>query len=310
DEPRPGDRDVRRRAAARRGRDPRRRRADRARDARDRPARGDDRDLADRGRIDFRHGGSRRSRGPAERSLAPAARPLLRRRRRQPLRQPALLRSDRAAFAAAREGARRAPQRRRRGAGRDRRDAPVRATALRRRPDRAARRRLPREPPHGPRARALRDAAVGAVRAPSPAAADDAVGVEGDTALTAFGRSRASDAATFGAERGPEIRTVMATASAVQIPTADPPLAGQQQEALTLGELRAWRGLLRAHACLAKRLDADLERAHRLPLSSYEVLHHLEEAPDGRMRMCDLAEQAQLSRSGLTRLVDRLERDG
>ncbi|HXD53618.1 MAG TPA: MarR family transcriptional regulator [Solirubrobacteraceae bacterium] len=102
----------------------------------------------------------------------------------------------------------------------------------------------------------------------------------------------------------------MATASAVQIPTADPPLAGQQQEALTLGELRAWRGLLRAHACLAKRLDADLERAHRLPLSSYEVLHHLEEAPDGRMRMCDLAEQAQLSRSGLTRLVDRLERDG
>jgi len=46
------------------------------------------------------------------------------------------------------------------------------------------------------------------------------------------------------------------------------------------------------------------------PLSSYEVLHHLDEASDGRLRMCDLAEQAQLSRSGLTRLVDRLERDG
>jgi DNA-binding MarR family transcriptional regulator len=40
------------------------------------------------------------------------------------------------------------------------------------------------------------------------------------------------------------------------------------------------------------------------------VLHHLQEASGGRMRMCDLAEQAQLSRSGLTRLVDRLERDG
>ncbi len=92
-------------------------------------------------------------------------------------------------------------------------------------------------------------------------------------------------------------------AIAVQISTAE-------QEALTLGELRAWRGLLRAHACLAKRLDAELDRAHRLPLSSYEVLHHLEEASDGRMRMCDLAEQASLSRSGLTRLVDRLERDG
>lgn len=72
----------------------------------------------------------------------------------------------------------------------------------------------------------------------------------------------------------------------------------------------AWRGLLRAHACLAKRLDAELEQAHGLPLSSYEVLDRLGDAVGGRMRMCDLAEQAQLSRSGLTRLVDRLERDG
>ena len=95
----------------------------------------------------------------------------------------------------------------------------------------------------------------------------------------------------------------MSTATAVKI---SPP----EQEALSRGELRAWRGLLRAHACLAKRLDAELERAHRLPMTSYEVLHHLEEATGGRMRMCDLAEQAQLSRSGLTRLVDRLERDG
>jgi len=92
-------------------------------------------------------------------------------------------------------------------------------------------------------------------------------------------------------------------ATAIQIPTAD-------QEALTLGELRAWRGLLRAHSCLAKRLDAELDREHSLPRTSYEVLHHLDEASEGRMRMCDLAEQAQLSRSGLTRLVDRLERDG
>ncbi len=95
----------------------------------------------------------------------------------------------------------------------------------------------------------------------------------------------------------------MQTATAVEISQSD-------QEALTLGELRAWRGLLRAHACMAKRLDAELERAHRLPMTSYEVLHHLDEATGQRMRMCDLAEQAQLSRSGLTRLVDRLERDG
>ncbi|HEY1834899.1 MAG TPA: MarR family transcriptional regulator [Solirubrobacteraceae bacterium] len=94
----------------------------------------------------------------------------------------------------------------------------------------------------------------------------------------------------------------MSTATAVKI-------APPEQDALSLGELRAWRGLLRAHACLAKRLDAELERAHKLPLTSYEVLHHLEEAVSGRMRMCDLADQAQLSRSGLTRLVDRLERE-
>jgi DNA-binding MarR family transcriptional regulator len=95
----------------------------------------------------------------------------------------------------------------------------------------------------------------------------------------------------------------MSSATAVEIPT-------QEQEALSLGELRAWRGLLRAHACLAKRLDAALDQAHGLPMTSYEVLHHLDEASRGRMRMNELAEQAQLSRSGLTRLVDRLERDG
>ncbi len=94
----------------------------------------------------------------------------------------------------------------------------------------------------------------------------------------------------------------MATATAVKI---SPP----EQEALSPGEMRAWRGLMRAHGCLVKRLDAELDRAHRLPLTSYEVLHHLDEASDGRMRMCELAERAQLSRSGLTRLVDRLERE-
>jgi len=94
----------------------------------------------------------------------------------------------------------------------------------------------------------------------------------------------------------------MSTATAVKISPAE-------QESLSLGELRAWRGLLRAHACLAKRLDAELEQAHHLPMTSYEVLHHLQEATGGRMRMCDLADEAQLSRSGLTRLVDRLERD-
>ncbi len=75
-------------------------------------------------------------------------------------------------------------------------------------------------------------------------------------------------------------------------------------------ELAAWRGMLRAHAALTKELDAELAREHNLPLSSYEVLLYLADAPEGRMRMAELAESVLLSRSGLTRLVDRLEREG
>jgi DNA-binding MarR family transcriptional regulator len=75
-------------------------------------------------------------------------------------------------------------------------------------------------------------------------------------------------------------------------------------------ELRAWRGLLRVHAQLSKALDAQLDAAHGLPLTSYEVLMYLSDAAGGRMRMNDLASSVLLSRSGLTRLVDRLERDG
>jgi DNA-binding MarR family transcriptional regulator len=75
-------------------------------------------------------------------------------------------------------------------------------------------------------------------------------------------------------------------------------------------ELRAWRGMLRVHSRLVKALDAQLEHDHALPLTSYEVLLRLGDAEGQRMRMCDLADSILLSRSGLTRLVDRLEREG
>jgi DNA-binding MarR family transcriptional regulator len=61
---------------------------------------------------------------------------------------------------------------------------------------------------------------------------------------------------------------------------------------------------------LVKRLDAELEAAHGLALTSYEVLLHLSHADELKMRMCDVAESVLLSRSGLTRLIDRLEREG
>jgi DNA-binding MarR family transcriptional regulator len=75
-------------------------------------------------------------------------------------------------------------------------------------------------------------------------------------------------------------------------------------------ELAAWRGMLRAHAELVRELDAELAREHDMPLSSYEVLLFLNDSAEGRMRMSELADSVLLSRSGLTRLVDRLERQG
>ena len=85
-----------------------------------------------------------------------------------------------------------------------------------------------------------------------------------------------------------------------------PPGAGT----LSPAELAAWHGFLRAHALLVRELDCELEASHGLPLVSYELLRALEAAPEQRMRMRELAEVVLLSRSGLTRLVDRLVRDG
>src|ERR687894_512847 len=79
---------------------------------------------------------------------------------------------------------------------------------------------------------------------------------------------------------------------------------------LTGTELGAWRGLLRVHAALVRELDAELLAAHDLPLTSYDVLIYLRDAPGKRLRMAELADSVLISRSGVTRLVDRLEREG
>lgn len=80
--------------------------------------------------------------------------------------------------------------------------------------------------------------------------------------------------------------------------------------ALSERELAAWRGLLEVHSATIAQLDAELEQEHGLPLSSYEVLLHLHGAPDCELRMGQLAERLFLSRSGLTRLIDRLAKAG
>lgn len=71
-------------------------------------------------------------------------------------------------------------------------------------------------------------------------------------------------------------------------------------------ELAAWRGMLEAHAQVTQQLDAQMRAEHGLSVSAYEVLMFLADAPGHRMRMSDIAETVLLSRSGCTRLVDRL----
>jgi DNA-binding MarR family transcriptional regulator len=75
-------------------------------------------------------------------------------------------------------------------------------------------------------------------------------------------------------------------------------------------QLAAWRALLDAHARTTEVLARELRDEVGLPLPWYDVLLHLNESPDGRLRMQELADKVLLSKSGLTRLVDRMERDG
>jgi DNA-binding MarR family transcriptional regulator len=75
-------------------------------------------------------------------------------------------------------------------------------------------------------------------------------------------------------------------------------------------EMAAWHALVRGFATVARSLEGELEAEHGLSLAGYDVLAYLSAAPGRRLRMTDLADSALLSRSGLTRLVDRLGRAG
>lgn len=79
---------------------------------------------------------------------------------------------------------------------------------------------------------------------------------------------------------------------------------------LTEPFLSAWRSFITAHATLVDLIDRQLVASQRLPLHWYDVLIELFEAPGQRLRLHELASKVVLSRSGLTRLVDRLENAG
>jgi DNA-binding MarR family transcriptional regulator len=79
---------------------------------------------------------------------------------------------------------------------------------------------------------------------------------------------------------------------------------------LNPAEMRAWRAFLDAQASLLRRLEADLIKEEELTLAEYDVLVQLRFAPESRLRMTELSDRVRLSRSGLTRLVDRLVKTG
>jgi DNA-binding MarR family transcriptional regulator len=76
------------------------------------------------------------------------------------------------------------------------------------------------------------------------------------------------------------------------------------------GRDEAWPLFLRTYSVLLDRLEYELQTERDMPLGWFDVLAQLEGAPEGRMRMHDLAESVLLSKSGLTRLVDRMARAG
>jgi len=75
-------------------------------------------------------------------------------------------------------------------------------------------------------------------------------------------------------------------------------------------EVQAFVHFVRAHACVVRGLDRELVAGHGLTINDYEVLLRLSRAPNGVMRRVDLAQQVLLTPSGITRLLDGLQRSG
>src|SRR5215212_6792886 len=72
----------------------------------------------------------------------------------------------------------------------------------------------------------------------------------------------------------------------------------------------AWGALLKVHAALVPRLDRELQEAHGLPLTWYDVLLELNAAPGKRLTMGELGSVAAVSRTRVSRVVDELVRAG
>jgi DNA-binding MarR family transcriptional regulator len=86
--------------------------------------------------------------------------------------------------------------------------------------------------------------------------------------------------------------------------------SGSSRSPVAPTHLAAWRAFLEAHARVTELLGRELREQEDLPLAWYDVLVQLSEAPERRCRMQELADAVLLSKSGLTRLIDRMEQQG
>jgi DNA-binding MarR family transcriptional regulator len=90
----------------------------------------------------------------------------------------------------------------------------------------------------------------------------------------------------------------------VSEPAVDRPLSARDPR------LAPWRAFLLAHARVSRRMDEELRAEHDMTFAEYDALLTIARAPDRRIRMGQLADEVLLSKSGVTRLIDRLVSDG
>lgn len=98
-------------------------------------------------------------------------------------------------------------------------------------------------------------------------------------------------------------------ASELQRPLRSPAAVAPQPQ-VPVPQRQAWRAFLSAHAAVVTHVESALAQAELPPLGWYDVLHALREAPEGRLRPRDLGLHLTISKSGLTRLVDRIAAAG
>lgn len=103
-----------------------------------------------------------------------------------------------------------------------------------------------------------------------------------------------------------EAHHIVATSTIANMTTS----MNRSHPTVTVEQIAAWRAFLYAHARTIDVLTRELRATEGLQLTWYDVLIQLSEAPEGRLRMQDLSDAIVLSKSGLTRLIDRMEREG